>query len=48
MALSKIDRHGKPGFNLVRQKMDLSDSRERWVVLTARGKEFAEMLAALG
>lgn len=39
-ALTKIDRHGTPGLNLIKRTMDLQDPRVQRLKLTKKGKQF--------
>lgn len=39
-ALSKINRHGTPGMNLIKQTTDLLDPRAHRLKLTKKGKQF--------
>lgn len=43
--LSKTNRHGSPGFDVVEAKPDPTDSRRQKLHLTETGKEFAALIS---
>lgn len=43
--LSKTNRHGEPGYDIVEAKPDPTDSRRQKLYLTEKGKEFAALVS---